>query len=145
MGGVGCFRIYPRVAYDASGLGSCDSRHRLLFEWPIIFWTPCDVQSPRPPTTALSKKLHSLPSSIRRIIQTRGHSCVDPGPSRRAANSVMRKNRRTKPSRQRTYIRLRARVDRLEDAISHFYNVINELRRRVSTLEKKTKPLAKND
>src|SRR5262249_18472992 len=97
----------------------------------------------QPPTTALSKKLHSLPSSIRRIIQTRGHSCVDPGPSRRAANSVMRRNRRTQPSRQRTYIRLYARVDRLEDAISHFYNVINELRRRVSTLEKKSKPLAK--
>src|SRR5262249_1496075 len=36
----------------------------------------------------------------------------------------MRKNRRTQPSRQRTYIRLYARVDRLEDAISHFYNVI---------------------
>jgi hypothetical protein len=33
------------------------------------------------------------------------------------------------------------RVDRLEDAISHFYNVINELRRCVSTLEKKLKPL----
>jgi hypothetical protein len=33
-----------------------------------------DVQSPkrRLPTTALSKKLHSLPSSIRRIIQPRG-------------------------------------------------------------------------
>jgi hypothetical protein len=30
-----------------------------------------------------------------------------------------------------------------KDAISHFYNVINELRRRVSTLEKKSKPLAK--
>jgi hypothetical protein len=55
----------------------------------------------------------------------------------------MRKNRRTLPSRQRTYIRLYARVDRLEDAISHFYDVINELRRRVSTLEKKSKPLAK--
>jgi hypothetical protein len=50
------------------------------------------------------------------------------------------RNRRTLPSRQRTYIRLRARVDHLEDAISHFYNVINELRRRVSTLEKKLKP-----
>jgi hypothetical protein len=45
------------------------------------------------------------------------------------------RDRRTLPSRQRTYIRLRARVDRLEDAISHFYNVINELRGRVSTLE----------
>jgi len=43
------------------------------------------------------------------------------------------------------FIRLYARVDRLEDAISHFYNVINELRRRVSTLEKKLKPLAKDD
>jgi len=40
------------------------------------------------------------------------------------------RDRRTQPARQRTYIRLRARVDRLED-------VINELRRRVSTLEKK--------
>jgi hypothetical protein len=58
---------------------------------------------------------------------------------------IMRRNRRTQPARQRTYIRLRARVDRLEDAISHFYNVINELRRRVSTLEKKSKPLAKKD
>ena len=61
---------------------------------------------------------------------------MEPGPSRRAANSQP-------AARQRTYIRLRARVDRLEDAISHFYNVINELRRRVSTLEKKLKPLAK--
>jgi hypothetical protein len=26
----------------------------------------------------LSKKLHSLPSSIRRIIQPRGHSCAGP-------------------------------------------------------------------
>jgi hypothetical protein len=31
----------------------------------------------------LSKKLHSLPSSIRRIIQPRGHSCAHPRPSRR--------------------------------------------------------------
>src|SRR5258707_514836 len=52
---------------------------------------------------------------------------------------------RTQPSGQRTYIRLYARVDRLEDTISHFYNVINELRRRVSTLEKQLKPLAKDD
>jgi hypothetical protein len=51
------------------------------------------------------------------------------------------RDRRTEPARQRTYIRLHGRVDRLEDAISHFYNVINELRRRVSTLEKKLKPL----
>jgi len=32
--------------------------------------------------------------------------------------------------------RLYVRVDRLEDAISHFYKVINELRTRVSMLEK---------
>ena len=51
---------------------------------------------------------------------------------------------RTQPARQRTYKRLSARVDRLEDAIGHFYNVIDELRRRVSTLEKKLKPLAKD-
>src|SRR5262249_51738031 len=55
------------------------------------------------------------------------------------------RDRRTQPSRQRIYIRLYARVDRLEDTISHFYNVINELRERVSTLEKKLKPLAKDD
>ena len=52
------------------------------------------------------------------------------------------RDRRTLPSRQRTYARLRARVDRLEDAISHFYNVINELRSRVSRLEKKLKPFS---
>src|SRR5205814_10583403 len=36
------------------------------------------------------------------------------------------RDRRTEPARQRTHIRLHGRVDRLEDAISHFYNVINE-------------------
>jgi hypothetical protein len=54
------------------------------------------------------------------------------------------RNRRTLPSRQRTYRRLYVRVDRLEDEISHFYNVINDLRGRVSTLEKQLKPLAKD-
>src|SRR5262249_46476699 len=29
------------AAFHASGLGRCDGRHRLLFEYPIIFWTPC--------------------------------------------------------------------------------------------------------
>jgi predicted nucleic acid-binding Zn-ribbon protein len=55
------------------------------------------------------------------------------------------RDRRRQPARQRTYIRLHSRVDRLEDAISHFYNVINELRKRVSALEKKLKPSAKDD
>jgi hypothetical protein len=55
------------------------------------------------------------------------------------------RDRRTQPDRQRSDIRLHARVDRLEDAISHFYNVINELRERVSTLEKKLNPLAKDE
>ena len=54
------------------------------------------------------------------------------------------RDRRTLPSRQRTYRRLYVRVDGLEDAISRFYNVIDELRRRVSTLEKQLKPLAKD-
>jgi hypothetical protein len=55
------------------------------------------------------------------------------------------RDRRTQPARQPTYKRLSARVDHLEDANSHFYNVINELRRRVSTLEKKLTPLAKDE
>jgi hypothetical protein len=67
---------------------------------------------------------------------------TNPSKKSGADKRVMR-NRRTHPSRQRTYIRLRARVDGLEDAISHFYNVMNEFRRRVSTLEKKLKPLVK--
>jgi hypothetical protein len=54
------------------------------------------------------------------------------------------RDRRTLPSRQRTYRRLHVRVDGLEDAISHFYNVIDEFRRRVSTLEKQLKSLAKD-
>jgi hypothetical protein len=52
---------------------------------------------------------------------------------------VMRDRRRL-PSRQRTYRQLYVRVDRLEDAISHFYKVINELRRDVLKL----KPSAKD-
>src|SRR5262245_7806966 len=47
----------------------------LRFGTPLFFGRRViDVQSPnrRPPTTALSKKLHSVPSSIRRIIQPRG-------------------------------------------------------------------------
>jgi hypothetical protein len=55
------------------------------------------------------------------------------------------RDRRTLLSRQRAYIRLHARVDSLEDAIGHFHNVIYELHTRVSTLEKKLKPLAKDD
>ena len=55
------------------------------------------------------------------------------------------RSRRTQPARQRSYIRLHTRVDRLEDTINHFYNVINELRERVSTLEKKLNPLAKDE
>jgi hypothetical protein len=54
------------------------------------------------------------------------------------------RNRRTLPSRQRTYRFLHVRVDRLEDANSHFYDVINELRGRVLTLEKQLKPSAKD-
>jgi hypothetical protein len=68
---------------------------------------------------------------------------TNPSKKSGADKRVMR-DRRALPSRQRTYTRLRARVDHFEDAISHFYNVINELRRRVSTLEKKSKPLAKD-
>jgi hypothetical protein len=43
----------------------------------------------------------------------------------------------TDPAPERAYGRLRARIDRLEDTISHFYNVINQVRERVSALEKK--------
>ena len=53
-------------------------------------------------------------------------------------NTTLRpRNRRTQPARQRNNIRLHARVNGLEDAVSHFYKLINELRERVSTLEKK--------
>jgi hypothetical protein len=61
-----------------------------------------------------------------------------------AADKLAMRDRRTLPSRQPTYRRMHVRVDRLEDAISYFHNVINELRRRVSTLEQKSKRLAKD-
>jgi hypothetical protein len=55
------------------------------------------------------------------------------------------RSRRTQPAREADYKRMSKRVDRvehhLEDTIGHFYNVINELRERVSTLENKSKPL----
>jgi len=54
------------------------------------------------------------------------------------------RDRRTQPAPERAYERADPRIDRLEDTISHFYNVINELRERVSTLEKKLKLLAKD-
>jgi uncharacterized coiled-coil protein SlyX len=47
----------------------------------------------------------------------------------------------TEPPPERAYECVNARMDRLEDTITHFYNVINELRERVSTLENKLKRL----
>jgi chaperonin cofactor prefoldin len=41
--------------------------------------------------------------------------------------------------------RLDARIDRLEDSTNHFYNVINELRERLSTMEKKLNALTRKD
>ena len=35
----GCFRIYRPSSMPSYGLGRCDRRHKLLFEYPIIFWT----------------------------------------------------------------------------------------------------------
>src|SRR5215510_13692108 len=35
----GCFSIYRTSSMPAVGLGCCDCCHRLLFEYPIIFWT----------------------------------------------------------------------------------------------------------
>ena len=50
--------------------------------------------------------------------------------------------RSTKPARgEHAYERLGPRVDRLEDVVSHLYKVINELRERVSTVEKKLERL----
>jgi hypothetical protein len=60
------------------------------------------------------------------------------------ADKLVMRDRQTLPSRQRPYRHLHVRVDRLEDAISHFYNVINELHARVSTLEKQLEPSAKD-
>jgi hypothetical protein len=40
VGGVGCFRIYRPSSMPSFGLGRCDRRHKLLFQYPIIFWTP---------------------------------------------------------------------------------------------------------
>ena len=52
-------------------------------------------------------------------------------------------NRPTEPDvPERAYGRLNTRIDRLEDAMNHFYNVINKLRERVSTLEKKLERLS---
>jgi prefoldin subunit 5 len=56
-----------------------------------------------------------------------------------------RRTQRTHPSRQRAFRYLHVRIDLLEDTINYLHNAINELRGRVSTLEKKLKPLAKDD
>ena len=46
---------------------------------------------------------------------------------------------------ERPYERVNARIDSLEDSISHFYKVINDLRERVSTTEKKLNALAEDN
>jgi hypothetical protein len=55
------------------------------------------------------------------------------------------RDRQTQPAPEHTSEGLGPRMDRLEDTISHFYNVINELRERLSTVEKKLERLAKDN
>jgi hypothetical protein len=43
-------------------------------------------------------------------------------------------DRSTDPAPERAYGRLVSRIDRHEDTIAYFYNVINELRERVSVI-----------
>ena len=52
------------------------------------------------------------------------------------------RDRSTEPAPKRAHGRLVARTDRLEDIVGHFYKAINELRERVSTLEKKLEHLS---
>jgi hypothetical protein len=96
-GAWGCFRIYRASNVRSSGLRSFDIRQRLLFEEPLFFGRPrgrCSIAKSSAPVFSLTrrsqhyaltlrlryvdvflrlrlrlpKKLHSLPSSIRRII-----------------------------------------------------------------------------
>jgi hypothetical protein len=39
MGVWGRFRIYRASSMPSFGLGRCDRHHKLLFEYPSIFWT----------------------------------------------------------------------------------------------------------
>jgi len=54
---------------------------------------------------------------------------------------IIMSRRPTEPPPERAYESVNSRIDRLEDTNTHFYNVINELRERVSTLEKKLERL----
>jgi len=38
-----CSRIYRPSSLPSFGFGSCDRRHKLGFENPIIFWTSSEV------------------------------------------------------------------------------------------------------
>jgi hypothetical protein len=68
---------------------------------------------------------------------------VEAGAKSSCGQSVI-PNRPTEPDvPERAYGRLSARVDRLEDAMSHFYNVINKMRERVSTLDERVSTLEK--
>jgi predicted nuclease with TOPRIM domain len=59
-----------------------------------------------------------------------------------ALRPIIMPRRLTEPRPERAYYeRVNARIDRLEDTNTHFYNVIDELRERVSTLEKKLERL----
>jgi hypothetical protein len=54
---------------------------------------------------------------------------------------IIMPRRLTEPRPERAHERVNARIDRLEDTNTHFYNLINELRERVSTLEEKLERL----
>jgi hypothetical protein len=52
-------------------------------------------------------------------------------------------DRPSEPAPERAYERLNNRIDRLEDTMTHFYNVINKLRERASTLDERVSTLEK--
>ena len=99
------------------GFGSCDRRHKSPLSTPSFFGQPlqCEVAHTSSPMAVLR-----VPA-LRPIIMPR---------------------RLREPAPERAYERANARIDRLEDTITHFCNVIKELRERVSTLEKKLERLS---
>src|SRR5207247_3824667 len=67
------------------------------------------------------------PTRLRAGLVAFGASCASQPADRSkkvGADKRVVRDSRTLPSRQRTYIHLHVQVDRLEDSISHFYNVI---------------------
>jgi hypothetical protein len=105
--GWGCFRIYRPSSMPSVGLGRCDRRHKLLFEYPIIFWTPRGIPKSRGRTGA--RPVASSPPSFATRLSTGNlqPSCRKPSSIWRMTSATSSASSSAAMSRQKKAVALR--------------------------------------